>query len=149
MSLLDKSWREPVWKATFKDVDIRSWLPGAFSDQGKGRPVGDKLHAGFEWSTGPEYDVAPISNKVSENFKLPKKLPPGEYILALAILDPAGNLPCVKFAIRNYFNGGRHPLGAVGVGANCPKAELDDSTFDDLATDRSLHYSALAAGSAP
>ncbi|MEO5802863.1 MAG: acetylxylan esterase, partial [Verrucomicrobiota bacterium] len=46
VSLLNPATREVVWKANFKDLDIRKWLPGNFSDKGKGRPVGDKANFG-------------------------------------------------------------------------------------------------------
>jgi hypothetical protein len=84
--------------------------------------------------------ILPARHQVSEEFSLPQHIPPGEYVLALAILDPAGNLPCVKFAIANYINGGRHPIGKVGVGVPCPKAELDPAMFQDPQSDKSLRY---------
>jgi hypothetical protein len=61
-------------------------------------------------------------------------------VLALAILDPAGELPCARFAVVNYFNGGRHPIGRIGAGVAVARPELDEREFDDLRADRSLHY---------
>jgi hypothetical protein len=142
VSLLDEHSRQPAWKAVFQDLDIRHWLPGDFSDKGQGRPVGDKAHAGFEWRTGLDYDIGPSTNAVSGEFRLPRGLPAGEYILALAVLDPAGNLPSIRLAIENYFKGGRHPIGRLGVGIPCAKAELDAATFDNPEPDKSLHYAA-------
>ncbi len=139
-SLLDPKTREPVWKSSFEDLDIRKWLPGDFSDKGKGRRIGDKAHATFEWDTGLDYDVTANTNRVRGIFRLPADLPAGEYVLALAILDPAGNLPSARFAIVNYFNGGRHPLGKNGVGISGVAAQLDRSAFDDPAKERSLRY---------
>jgi hypothetical protein len=140
LSLLDPTTRQPVWKANFEGIDIRKWLPGDFSDKGKGRPVGDKAHAGFEWDTGLDYDIAPASNLITGRFKLPSSLQAGEYLIALAILDPAGNLPSVKFAVVNYLKGGRHPLGRIGLGLECQKAEMSPDEFDDPQSDRSLRY---------
>lgn len=140
VSLLDPKTRTPVWRENFKSLDIRTWLPGEFSDLGKGQPIGDKAHASFKWDTGRDYDISAKTNHVTGNFELPKKLPVGEYILALAILDPAGNLPAVRFATANYFRGGRHPIGKLGVGVDVATAQLDNTTFDDLLTDKSLHY---------
>jgi hypothetical protein len=140
VSLLDAKSREPVWKATFDDLDTREWLPGDFSDQGKGRLVGDKTHAGFEWDTGLDYDIPTRTNLVNGRFKLPANVPVGEYTLALAILDPAGNVPSARFAIVNYFNGGRHPIGKIAIGMNSAVAQFDRSAFDDPAKDKSLHY---------
>lgn len=140
VSLLDPKTRTPVWRENFKSLDIRTWLPGEFSDLGKGQPIGDKAHASFKWDTGRDYDIPAKTNHVTGNFELPKKLPVGEYILALAILDPAGNLPAVRFATANYFRGGRHPIGKLGVGVDVATAQLDNTTFDDLLTDKSLHY---------
>jgi hypothetical protein len=60
-------------------------------------------------------------------------------VLALAILDPAGMLPSARFAITNYWNGGRHPIGKVGVGVTVANPQLDESQFNDLKADNSLH----------
>ncbi|HTL19018.1 MAG TPA: DUF4832 domain-containing protein, partial [Patescibacteria group bacterium] len=140
VSLLNPATREPIWKAVFSKVDIRSWLPGDFSDKGKGTLVGDNESSGFQWDTGLEYDIPPVRQRVDEKFSLPKGLPAGNYIVALAILDPAGELPCLKFAIVNYFKGGRHPLGIVRVGSQGANADLDPASFDDPGKDNSLHY---------
>jgi hypothetical protein len=48
-------------------------------------------------------------------------------------------LPAARFAIVNYYAGGRHPLGYLGVDADAPLA-LDPKTFTKLAGDTSLHY---------
>jgi len=64
----------------------------------------------------------------------------GDYILAVAILDPAGMVPAVHFAIENYFIGGRHPIGLIGVGKAPLAAELASGSFDDPAKDKTLHY---------
>jgi len=69
---------------------------------------------------------------------LPDGLAPGRYILAAAVLDPAGMLPSLRFAVRSYFNGGRTALGALGVDASPEPLEIGG--FDDLAADRSLFY---------
>jgi hypothetical protein len=41
-------------------------------------------------------------------------IPPGAYIFALCILDPAADLRSARFATKNYFKGGRHPIGFLG-----------------------------------
>jgi len=122
-----------VWKDTFKDLDIRTWLPG---DQ---------------WNKQTQrYDVEAKTYEARGVFAVPSSLPQGEYTLALAILDPASMLPSVRFAIENYFTGGRHPIGRIGVGKAPLSAELAPASFDDLARDRTLHYElgSLAQGSA-
>ncbi len=140
VSLLNPTSRESVWKTNFAKLDIRQWLPGGFSDQGKGLVIGDKDRTGFEWKTGLDYDIRPASYDIRGGFKLPRDLPAGEYILALSILDPAGKLPCARFAIKNYFKGGHHPIGKIGVGQTVLQPELASVIFDDLASDKSLHY---------
>ncbi|RPH91924.1 MAG: T9SS C-terminal target domain-containing protein, partial [Calditrichaeota bacterium] len=67
-------------------------------------------------------------------------LKPGAYKLALAVLDPAGRLPSLRFAIKNYTKGGRHPIGHIGFGTEMTNAALDSTTFDDPYTDKSLYY---------
>jgi hypothetical protein len=108
LSLLDPTTRKPVWKTLFKGVDIRKWLPD---------------------STEPF--------QIANTFTCPTGLEQRCYIAALSILDPAGNEPSVRFAIKNYYHGGRHPVGCVGVGAT--PGPLPDS-FDDPARDWSLTY---------
>jgi len=123
VSLLDPGSREVVWTDTFQDVDIRTWLPG---DQ---------------WNKETkQYDIASTAYEVSGDFSLPQDLPRGEYILTLAILDPAGLVLSVRFAIENYYTGGRHPIGIIGVGKAPSRTNLDPASFDDLAGDRTLHY---------
>ncbi len=123
VSLLDTESRRAVWKATFEDADIRTWLPG---DQ---------------WNRqAKRYDIEPVTYEVSGAFRLPDNLPKGQYTVALAILDPAGTAPSVRFAIKNYFAGGRHPIGYVGVGEPPSRNTLDPALFDDQADDRALGY---------
>jgi len=69
---------------------------------------------------------------------VPEGFASGRYILAAAVLDPAGMLPSLRFAVRSYYNGGRTPLGALGVDADPEPLEIGG--FDDLASDRSLFY---------
>ena len=149
LSLLDARTHAPVWRANFERLDLRTWLPGDFSDKGKGRPIGDKATAGFAWNTGLDYDLPAPTNRVNGSFQLPRDVPTGEYILALAILDPAGNLPSARFAIVNYFNGGRHPIGRIGVGVDSGQVRLEESLFDNPANDKSLHYLAPATTEKP
>ncbi|MEO0852182.1 MAG: DUF4832 domain-containing protein, partial [Cyanobacteria bacterium J06648_11] len=74
--------------------------------------------------------------------RTPRSLPTGEYVVSVSILDPAGNQPAVRFATEQYWNGGRHPLGKIGVNTSVEDPELAPSAFDDPATDRSLFYEA-------
>jgi hypothetical protein len=123
VSLLEPESREVVWRDIFTGVDIRSWLPG---DQ---------------WNKETKrYEVGPKTYQVGGSFAAPGDMRQGDYILAVAILDPAGTVPAVRFAIENYFVGGRHPVGVVGVGRAPLSAELDPTSFDDPAQDRTLHY---------
>jgi hypothetical protein len=145
LSLLNADTGQPLWRTRFTAADIRTWQPGDFSDQGKGRPVGDKNTQTFEWDTGSEYDIPAIPHHIEEAFLLPADLPSGHYFLALAILDPAGGLPAVKFATRNYLQGGRHPIGRLAVGAAPSDPSIDQARFTDPALDTSLHYLPVTA----
>ncbi len=42
--------------------------------------------------------------------------------------------------IDNYYSGGRHPIGMIGIGARVDEAELPAGSFDDPHTDEALHY---------
>lgn len=121
VSLLDPDTRQVVWKEKCSDLDIRDWMPG---DQ---------------WNDSTDcYEIPAETVLVNQTFQLPGELNPGEYILALAILDPAGERPCVRFAIRNYFTGGRHPMGKVGINKTINSFSV--SGFDDPQSDRSISY---------
>ncbi len=138
LSLLDEQTRQPVWQDTFESVDIRRWLPG------------DRWMQFANWSTErghfvlddrpPRYEVPAVANMVHGRFTLPQELRPGRHLLALAVLEPADRAPACRFAIENYFTGGRHPLGRIAIGQQLNDASLDGVRFDDLASDHSLGY---------
>lgn len=120
VSLLDPKTKQPVWKTTCKNIEIRNWLPG------------DK------WDGAKDIYTIPANvNTINQTIEM-SKVPSGEHILALAILDPAGNTPNARFAIKNYYNGGRHPIGKIGVNKNIESFSVTD--FDDIQSDRSLSY---------
>jgi len=123
ISLLDARTRELVWRDTFADADIRTWLPGDNWNEPRGG-----------------YVVKPKAHEVRGEFVLPAGISQGQYILALAILDPAGMLPAARFAIENYFTGGRHPIGLIGVDYTISDPRLSRTSFDDPAADRTLRY---------
>jgi hypothetical protein len=122
-SLLDPKTKAVLWTGIFKDADTRQWLPGE----------------GWDAAAGA-YAERPRAVRVEGRFTIPTSAGGGERLLALAILDPAGNLPCARFSIVSYFTGGRHPVGRIGVGMRPASAEPDPSTFDDPAQDRTLRY---------
>ena len=123
LSLLDTVTKKVVWKDTFKDIDIRKWLPGDKWDPEK-----------------QQYTIRPRVYTAESEFTVAADIQQGRYILALAILDPAGMLPSARFAIENYFTGGRHPIGYIGLGKAVKNPELWDITFDDPQADRTLYY---------
>jgi hypothetical protein len=120
ISLLDPKTKQPVWKQTCHNIDIRTWMPG------------DK------WDEKNDVYTIPAEIALINQSFLVSNVPSGEYIIALAILDPAGNRPCARFAIKNYYNGGRHPIGKVGV--NKSLGSFTVSGFDDIQSDTSLNY---------
>jgi hypothetical protein len=120
VSLLDAKTKQPVWKSSYTNLDIRNWLPG------------DKWDAEKD-----AYAIPPEIYTASHSFVL-SGVPSGEYLIALAILDPAGGRPSARFAIKNYYNGGRHPVGRVGVNQKIDSFSV--SGFDDLQSDQSLSY---------
>jgi hypothetical protein len=76
---------------------------------------------------------------VSEKIIIPSTIKNDNYILAMSILDPSGNLPSLRFANTNYYSGGRTPLGIIGIGQEPKKYSL--KPYNSLKTDGSLHYS--------
>ncbi len=141
VSLLDPDDRSVVWKQRFKDVDIRGWLPGEGWTDPEWSPADNwaEYHPNKNWIDGtPGWASPPKSYTVSGDFTV--KLPTGRYILAIAVLDPAGNLPSLRFATSQYFNGGRHPIGIVAVNEGQGGPLPEDMVFDVPAKDSSLYY---------
>lgn len=142
VALLDSVTHKPVWKAKMDNVDIRDWMPGDGWTDPEWKYVGSwqEYHPNVNWNSSvtPGWTTPPALNRVEENFKV--DLPDGTYILSLSILDPAGDLPSVKFATTNYLNGGRHPVGLVHVGEHRCDTLPDDFQFDDPKNDNSLYY---------
>ena len=128
LSLCDTKTRRPVWKSVFAGADTRAWLPGEDADPKTG-----------------VYRVPAKPLRVAGTFAPPASLPPGEYAFCLAILDPAGNLPAVRFATENYWRGGRHPLAPIAIMPASVKKRISLSPallfpFDDPAADMTLRY---------
>jgi len=121
LSFLDLKTKEPIWKTKLHNADIRKWLPG------------DKWNPDLNC-----YEIPAEIYSIKESIALPAGLEKGKYILALSILDPAGDKPSVRFAIKNYLNGGKHPIGFIGLGVENNGSIQPD--FDDLKKDGSLRY---------
>lgn len=142
VALLDSLTHKPVWKTTMNSIDIRNWQPGeGWTDpEWKNVGSGQEYYPNENWiSSGvAEWAVPPSRNTVEERFKIDSLK--GTFILSLAILDPAGNLPSVRFATENYFKGGRHPVGKIDIeNKHCYPLPMDFS-FDNPAQDNSLYY---------
>ncbi len=142
VALLDAETHKPVWKTTFSNADIRNWLPGENWTDPDWIAVEDwsEYTPDMNWLTSGScsWEKPPKINTVKGNFKV--NAPEGTYILSLAILDPAGNVPSLRFATVNYLNGGRHPVGLIVVGKKQCYPLPTDFTFDDPGGDNSLHY---------
>lgn len=124
VALLVPGTKKPVWSAPLAGVDIRTWLPGEDWD-----------------SAGFVYRRPAVPHQNEGQVTLPKDIKPGQYIVALALLDRQGGLlPSARFANENYFRGGWHPLGYVGVGASLQEPALKNVEFDSPAFDDSLRY---------
>jgi len=124
VALLDPKSKRPVWSAPLGGVDIRRWLPGE------------------EWDSAAfAYRRPAQQHHAVGSVALPRDLKPGDYLLALAILDRQGGMvPSVRFAAKNYFRGGWHPFGFIGVGRAPREAVLRNVAFDSPAFDPSLSY---------
>jgi uncharacterized protein DUF4832 len=124
VALLDPRTRQPVWSAPLTNIDIRTWLPGE------------------RWNSQTFAYEAPARRwDAEDSVQLPEDMAAGKYIVALAMLDRDGGMvPSTRFAIANYFTGGWHPFGYVGVGKRPERTSLDNVAFDSPAFDRSLSY---------
>ena len=139
LALLDPETLEPVWRAPFDGVDIRDWLPGSGWPAPEFVPYDSWPGFVAEWPEGElAYATPALSHPASGRFT--PELPEGEYILSLAILDPGGQVPSVRFATKNYLEGGRHPVGIIAIGEGQGGALPETLRFDDPNADRTLRY---------
>jgi hypothetical protein len=123
IALLDEKTKAKVWCKTLKTAEVSKW------------------YTGENWSSERNsYQVEAPEYTVKESLTLDKDLSVGRYIIAIACLDPAGNLPSLRFAVRNYFNGGRHPMGYIGVGKDIDTYLINSALFNDIQEDHSLYY---------
>jgi len=124
VGLLDPATKKPVWSTPLAGVDVRKWLPGE------------------DWDSAAfAYRRPAVQYNNEGHATLPAEIKPGKYILALAILDRQGGMmPSARFAIENYFRGGWHPLGFIGIGKEPEEAALKEVKFDSPAFDDSLYY---------
>ncbi len=141
VALLDPDRRKVVWNDQFSDIDIRTWTPGQHWTPPQWESIrqwpGQAVIDG--WSRQPiGWGTPPETHTVRQVFF--PNVAPGEYVLTLAVLDPAGRVPALRLATSQYWNGGRHPIGLVRIGQpGCGKLPADFA-FDDPALDDSLHY---------
>ncbi len=123
-ALLDPETKKLVWSAPLSGVDIRKWLPGEDWD-----------------SSAFAYRRAAKQNLSTGTATLPSGMRAGRYILALAILDRQGGMvPSARFATENYFRGGWHPFGFIGIGKAPEEVSLTNIPLDSPAFDDSLSY---------
>jgi len=123
IALLDLDTHEPVWSTVLDDVKITDWMPGD------------------NWSTAMNsYEEEAKTYTITKKLNISSNISPGKYIISISILDPAGMLPSVRFATRNYFEGGRHPMGYIGVGQEIDLYGIDSGLFEDIANDVTLKY---------
>jgi hypothetical protein len=124
VALLDLATKKPVWSAPLAGVDIRKWLPGENWD-----------------SEAFAYRRPAVASSDEGHATLPANIKPGSYLVALALIDRQGGmLPSARFANANYFRGGWHPLGFIGIGEAPQDIALKNVQFDSPAFDDSLHY---------
>jgi len=49
-------------------------------------------------------------------------------------------LPSLRFATSNYYIGGYHPMGYIGVNQDITEFDINACEFFDLNADKTLHY---------
>ena len=123
ISLIDENTKNVVWKKDYNDITISTWMPGENWDSGKGK-----------------YIQEPATYEIKKSITVDKELASGSYVISIAILDPAGMLPSLRFSTKNYLKGGRHPLGYVGFEEDISKYEIDPDQFDEISSDLTLRY---------
>ncbi|HEY8397803.1 MAG TPA: DUF4832 domain-containing protein [Flavihumibacter sp.] len=124
IALLNKRTKKKVWGKTLDNVKISQWMPGENWDK----------------RTNAYQIPAPVYS-IEESLTLDTDLPEDEYVISIAVLDPAGMQPSLRLATINYFTGGRHPMGYIGIGKELTNYEIPETDFKDMLTDKTLKYS--------
>lgn len=124
IALLNKRTKKKVWGKTLDNVKISQWMPGDNWDK----------RTNVYQTPAPEY-------LINESISLDTDLPEDEYIISIAVLDPAGMQPSLRLATMNYFTGGRHPMGYIGIGKELQAYEIPETEFKNMLTDKTLKYS--------
>jgi hypothetical protein len=123
IALLDAKTHQKVWSKTLTTAKVSQWMPGDKWDNSK-----------------KEYLEPATINHIEESLTLDTNLDTGNYIISISVLDPAGMLPSLRFAIQNYFEGGHHPIGHIGINTEPIYYEVKTTEFKDLRQDRTLKY---------
>ncbi|MCC8154053.1 MAG: DUF4832 domain-containing protein [Tannerellaceae bacterium] len=123
IALLREDTHEKVWSKTLKKARISTWMPGD------------------NWSNESKSYLQPAQKyHIEEELTLDTELADGRYIISIAVLDPAGMLPSLRFAVQNYFEGGRHPMGYIGINTEPETVEIENTQFTDMRQDKTLRY---------
>ncbi|MFK8015132.1 MAG: DUF4832 domain-containing protein [Gammaproteobacteria bacterium] len=141
LALHDPDTRAVVWSATLDDVDVRGWSPGRGWTEPEWVPSNEwpSWVVAEGWSSTPQqWATAPAGHRFEAQVEV--AIPDGEYVLSIAILDPASMQPSLRFATSQYWNGGRHPLSRVGVGSFAGGPLRPSTVFDDPMLDDTLSY---------
>jgi len=145
VALLSPDTHQVVWRANFAQVDIRTWLPGDNWTPPSWRQSPETKQEEAFWPVAAECGWGRPPPSVLVQGVFTPDVPRGRYLLAVAVLDPAGMQPSLRFATANYFADGRHPLGVVGIDGEAGGGFAADFPFDDPQRDGSLHYLAPSA----
>jgi len=141
VALLDGDTREVVWRDFMAGADIRRWTPA----RGWTPPEWEAIDfwpfsaVVDGWSSQAIGWAEPAQVHTVAGLFWPN-VPAGEYVVTVAIVDPAGMQPSLRFATAQYWNGGRHPIGKVGIGQPGTERLPSDFPFDSPALDDSLDY---------
>ncbi len=141
IALVDLETRAPVWRERLPGVDIRTWVGGSGWPEPEWSPRDHwaQFSASNDWTNDPlEYGTEAPLHQIGHTFNV--AVPDGRYLLTVAVLDPASQRPSLRFATRWYLEGGRHPVGLVGIGAERGGPLPDDYEYSDPWTDNSLNY---------
>lgn len=130
--------RQQRWQIKIP-ADVTTWLPGKNPDRRTG-----------------VYGTPPALNNITRDLDLTKAesilLPGSSYVLCLSVHDPAPPArPSLRFANKNYWEGGFHPVARVVWEGGAAEGETSVKGLDPFfqgAVDMSLEYSPPAASTA-
>ncbi len=134
--LVNETTRQIVFQSVISGTNTKAWRPGSNYDwDPNSNPNGSSV-----------YLTPAVDNLIYASIPIPSSIAPGQYLAAIAILDPSTQKPGVFFAVPNFFKESQsQPLCRIGIGADAANS-IVTGPFDNPVTDDMRYYTLIPTG---